>query len=156
MDEGQNPGSTRCTTICTDGSPCRAWAVRGIDPPRCAAHGGGRAPVGAPKGNQNARTHGFYARRDVPDEGWTIDTLVADLTDRHEGLSDYLGRLVADDQADPRDVARLFALYRVSAHRLERLLERRRAHRHLCERLRAIITSSDEGPFVPEKKVSKA
>ena len=38
---------------------CRAWAVRDAAPPLCAAHGGRRG--GAPLGNQNARTHGFYA-----------------------------------------------------------------------------------------------
>jgi hypothetical protein len=51
-----------CNATCADGSPCRAWAVRGSDPPRCAPHGGGASPVGAPRGNENARTHGFYAR----------------------------------------------------------------------------------------------
>ena len=45
---------------------CRAWAVRDTDPPLCSPHAGrnrrgaaGRA--GAPPGNQNARTHGFYS-----------------------------------------------------------------------------------------------
>ena len=55
-----------CTATRADGFPCRAWAVRGSDPPRCAPHGGGSAPVGAPPGNQNALKHGFYARTHSP------------------------------------------------------------------------------------------
>lgn len=30
----------RCTALTNAGRPCQAWAVRGTDPPRCAAHGG--------------------------------------------------------------------------------------------------------------------
>lgn len=30
----------RCTALTAAGRPCQAWAVRGSDPPRCAAHGG--------------------------------------------------------------------------------------------------------------------
>jgi hypothetical protein len=87
MDERQNHQRTCCTATCADGSSCRAWAVRGTDPPRCAAHGGGERPVGPPKGNQNARTHGFYVRTDVPAEGWTIDTLIADYSAKRARLS---------------------------------------------------------------------
>jgi len=45
---------------------CRAWAVRGSDPPLCSAYAG--RGVGAPPGNQNARTHGFYASAITRDE----------------------------------------------------------------------------------------
>jgi hypothetical protein len=86
MDERQDDQPTRCTATYADDSPCRAWAVRGTDPPRCAPHGGGQAPS-APGGSQNARTHGFYARADVPAEGWTIDTLIADLSAKRARLS---------------------------------------------------------------------
>ena len=54
--------SLRCTATTRKGQPCRAWAVPGTDPPRCAAHGGVASKPGAPSGNQNAVTHGFYAR----------------------------------------------------------------------------------------------
>ena len=30
----------RCTALTNAGRACQAWAVRGTDPPRCAAHGG--------------------------------------------------------------------------------------------------------------------
>jgi len=53
--------SKRCTALRADGEPCRAWAVRGSDPPRCGAHGGTDAPIGAPPGNTNALKHGAYA-----------------------------------------------------------------------------------------------
>ncbi len=56
----------RCTATCADGTPCSAWAVRGTDPPLCAAHGGTDARIGAPPGNTNALKHGYHASRGVP------------------------------------------------------------------------------------------
>lgn len=55
--------SRRCTAVRADGEPCRAWAVRGSDPPRCGVHGGTNAPIGAPARNTNALQHGAYADR---------------------------------------------------------------------------------------------
>ena len=52
---------TRCTAN-TGRGPCRAWAVRGTDPPVCSAHAGRNVGAGAPQGNQNARTAGFYSQ----------------------------------------------------------------------------------------------
>ena len=52
---------TRCTATTRRG-PCHAWAVRGTDPPLCSAHAGRNAGAGAPQGNQNARTAGFYSQ----------------------------------------------------------------------------------------------
>lgn len=51
----------KCTALTRSGDPCRAWAVPGTNPPRCASHGGVDAKPGAPVGNQNALKHGFYA-----------------------------------------------------------------------------------------------
>lgn len=51
---------SRCTAA-TKSGPCRAWAVRGTDPPLCSAHAGRNTGAGAPEGNQNARTAGFYS-----------------------------------------------------------------------------------------------
>lgn len=43
------------------GERCRAWAMRGNDPPRCSAHRGDGGPlVGAPEGNDNRVVHGGY------------------------------------------------------------------------------------------------
>ena len=47
---------------------CRAWAIHGSDPPICSAHAGRTlnpgpgGQLGAPEGNHNALTHGFYSR----------------------------------------------------------------------------------------------
>ena len=57
--------ATRCSATVRDGDstrPCRAWAVHETNPPLCSAHGGGERPVGAPEGNTNAVTHGFYQK----------------------------------------------------------------------------------------------
>ncbi len=149
MDERQDRRSARCAAICADGSPCRAWAVRGTQPPRCAPHGGGRAPVGAPPGNQNARTHRYYAHRDVPPEGWTLETLIADVAARHEGISGYLERLLADDQVAPADVPRPFALYAVSASRLKSFFCQRQAHNQIRENFRTRVTHYSLQPTDP-------
>ena len=50
----------RCTGTVLSGEPCRAWAVRGSEPPLCAVHAGLNQGAGAPKGNKNALKHGFY------------------------------------------------------------------------------------------------
>jgi len=149
MDERQDHRSTRCAAICADGSPCRAWAVRGTQPPRCAPHGGGRAPVGAPSGNQNARSHGYYVRCDIPAEGWTLETLIADVAARHEGISGYLERLLADDQVAPADVPRPFALYAVSASRLKSFFCQRQAHNQIRENFRTRVTHHSLQPTDP-------
>jgi hypothetical protein len=87
----RNPFKTRCSV-----PGCRAWAIRGSDPPLCSPHrsrkaspdqeacpdlGQGAHPepsrgacperergVGAPPGNQNHFIHGFYATSLSPDE----------------------------------------------------------------------------------------
>lgn len=48
---------TRCTAITRKGTPCKAWAIHGSDPPLCAPHAG---LAGGVKGNQNAVKHGYY------------------------------------------------------------------------------------------------
>ena len=64
----RNPNKTPCSV-----PDCRAWAIRGSDPPRCSAHTPGK--VGAPPGNRQVRaygphtlTHGFYASTLDPDD----------------------------------------------------------------------------------------
>ena len=58
--------SQKCTRRTRHGRPCRAWAVHGTDPPTCASHAGLTVGAGAPPGNQNRRTHGFYAAVQPP------------------------------------------------------------------------------------------
>jgi hypothetical protein len=119
-------GSHRCAATRADGSPCRAWAVRGSQPPRCAAHGGGRAPVGAPRHNQNARTHGFYATDaspPSPHHECTIDHIIADLHRKQQRLSRYIDERM--DDLPPADLARFYRIHAQSASRLGRLLRDR-------------------------------
>ena len=73
----------RCTARTDGGLTCRNWAVRGSNPPRCGAHGGGRRPPGAPYGNRNAQIH----PRPVPR---TVESLVADLAAHHLFLTTFL------------------------------------------------------------------
>lgn len=129
----RRPGPTtprrRCTATCADGSSCRAWAVHGSDPARCAAHGGGRAPVGAPPGNQNARVHGFYATsdraRDPDFSACTIDVIIDDLYRKQQRLSDYIDEHM--DDLSPPDLARFLRIHAQSCSRLGRLLRDREA-----------------------------
>ncbi len=139
MDQPQHRRPTRCTALRADGLPCRTSAVRGTDPPRCAPHGGGRAPVGAPRGNQNARTHGLYASTVMPAEIPTSDRVIAELAARYVLLSRHVDRLLAQDHADDRELARLFTLYSTTASRLARLLLQREAHWAISARLRTAV-----------------
>ena len=54
--------SRRCGAKTRSGSPCKSPAVSGKK--RCRMHGG--APgSGAPRGNKNARKHGFYTHEAI-------------------------------------------------------------------------------------------
>jgi hypothetical protein len=143
--------SRRCTATCADGRPCRAWAVRGSDPPRCSSHGGGRAPVGAPPGNQNACTHGFYAQGPADDDGgddwcdaWRpsedvcrIDAVIADLYAKQQRLSRYIDHNA--DDLTPEQLARFHQIYAQSCSRLGRLLRDREAMGGFDEGMNRII-----------------
>ena len=87
----RNPNKAHCQH-----PDCRAWAVRDSRPPLCAAHGDRRG--GAPLGNQNARTHGFYASTLNPEE-------LADLDDA--------GELAGDATLDAEIVIARIALRRL-------------------------------------------
>jgi hypothetical protein len=79
----------RCSAPKANGQPCRAWAVRGTNPPVCAAHGGSRGKIGAPEGNQNAVSHGAYAKGDElpPDD---LDKRIEDLAQRIERVGAFI------------------------------------------------------------------
>jgi hypothetical protein len=98
---------------------CRAWAVRGSEPLRCAAHGGASSPVGAPKGNKNRQTHGAYA---APVEIHDISDVVSDLQRKMGKLSAMI-----DGCEDPELVLRLMGLHSQMASRLGRLERDKRA-----------------------------
>jgi hypothetical protein len=113
-------GSRRCNATRADGEGCRAWTVRGSEPPLCAAHLG---MVGAPAGNRNREAHGFYrhAARDLA----TIDDLVEDAMAKQGRLAAYIDNLPAEAGAE--ELCRLLALYGQNVSRLGRLLRDQRA-----------------------------
>ena len=101
----------RCEAAKADGSPCRAWAIRGLDPPRCAAHSG---RVGAPRGNRNAERHGAYSR--PVDEIQGIEDAITDLEYRLTRLTQYL------DGVEQPDMMPALAIYGQMISRYGRLL----------------------------------
>lgn len=111
---------TRCRATKGDGMPCRAWAVQGTDPPRCAAHGGAPTPPGAPAGNNNAQTHGAYTSAQVSAD---LTARIDDLDRRIRQLSDYIDHHLAD--LAPEDFTRLAALQGQLSSRLGRLMRDR-------------------------------
>ena len=106
--------SRRCTATTAAGHPCRAYAVHGTDPPRCAPHRGGKTPVGAPAGNTNAQPHGFYAAQ--PD-AVSIANTITGLSDKLERMDDLLPRL-----ENPDHLIAVFSIYTQATSRLGRLL----------------------------------
>jgi hypothetical protein len=71
------PPKNKCTAITAKGTPCKAWSIHDSNPPRCAPHSG---ITGAPKGNSNALTHGFYQRHFKPAELNALFDTAADVS----------------------------------------------------------------------------
>jgi hypothetical protein len=77
--------SRPCSATTTAGEPCKAWAVHDTGPPLCSAHAGRNVGAGAPLGNQNRTTRGFYAsvlsRRELADilEGVDLTPLQSEI-----------------------------------------------------------------------------
>jgi len=127
----------RCTAQTSTGRPCRAWAVRDANPPLCAAHGGGRQPIGAPQGNRNAETHGAYSspleggHPKGGEGGVDLDERIADLDRRIIRLGQFIdGCTIGDPEATDgtitvADYIRLVALYGQLCSRLGRLMRDR-------------------------------
>jgi hypothetical protein len=82
----------RCTATTKKGTPCKGWAVRGSDPPRCGAHGGGAARPGVPVGSQNALKHGAYSAAE------SLEDLERKVARLGEHLNDNFLQLVAAGQ----------------------------------------------------------
>lgn len=118
-------GRRRCGAIRADGLPCRAWAVRGSEPARCAMH-----THRSPSVSGQRLTHRSPAvsdqhsgdRRDLTQ----IKNVVADLAERQQQLTAYLGRCL-EAGVDVEEMARLFALHGQNASRLGRLLKDQQA-----------------------------
>lgn len=67
----------KCTAITAAGKPCKGSAITDSIPPRCAPHSG---ITGAPKGNTNAVTHGFYQKSVTEEEVSAIFTGAENVT----------------------------------------------------------------------------
>ena len=135
-----NPNRRRCTATTKAGAPCRAWAVRapspdGPDRPLCATHAKLTKGAGAPRGNQNRRTHGAYTAldHDPPDladldlENCTppeITGIVEDLTKQYMRLSRLIDHCLTNLNSHTlTDAIKLMALHAQTASRLGRLLQ---------------------------------
>lgn len=114
---------TKCAALTKAGSPCGAWAVRKSNPPRCAAHGGGKAPVGAPPGNDNAKSHGFYSNTDATALPADLDARITDLDRRVQQLSLYIDQRLTS--LIPSEYNTLFSLQGLLTSRLGRLMRDR-------------------------------
>lgn len=129
----RNPNKTPCST-----PGCRAWAIRGSDPPLCSPHSNRK--TGAPPGNQNRLVHGFYASvlkhsdrtEDAADTAGT--SLDAEIAIVRVALRRILGMLLtgATIGPDPRpltvhEIARYAGLAFQGAGTVSRLLRARRA-----------------------------
>ena len=110
---------TKCSETKPDGTPCKAWAMPKTDPPLCSAHGGRKG--GAPKGNQNARSHGGYAGATEPST--SLDRELEILTQQILDLESFI-RTHRDDLT-PDQYIRLHALLGTLCSRKGRLLRDR-------------------------------
>ena len=110
----------RCSATTKAGNPCKAWAVDPQTiPALCAAHGGAQAPPGAPAGNRNAETHGFYSQ--PPHLLETIDDAIAHLATSLQRLDQYIAANI--ETIDVGDVARLLAVQGQNLARYARMLK---------------------------------
>lgn len=102
----RNEHKIRCASKTESGEPCRAWAIHGSDPPICATHAkltGG----GAPKGNQNALKHGFYARSLSDQESADLVSLMASgELDDELAMTRVLIRRIWDRINEPADATK--------------------------------------------------
>ena len=96
-----------------------AWAVRGTSPPLCAAHGGGKRPVGAPKQNKNAQTHGLYSKDQEDENPDSLRAILDRLKRRLEKLERYLEDHWND--LEPADLVRVTHLQAETVSRISRI-----------------------------------
>jgi hypothetical protein len=116
--------SRRCVALRADGSPCRAWAVRGSVRPLCSVHGGAEDRGGGQPGNMNALKHGYYQPLHVSGD-CTIDAIIGQLYQRQLRLDDYIDEV--EDAASIEEISHLLRIFGQNASRLGRLLRDRRA-----------------------------
>jgi hypothetical protein len=110
----------RCGALRSDGTCCRAWAIRESDPPRCPAHR-------QPPENSILLASDVEGLLDPHGDALpSIEAIVADLITKQSHLSGYIDRCIAAGIEVPV-LLRLFALHGQNASRLGRLLRDRLA-----------------------------
>ncbi len=121
---------TPCTSTTKAGEPCQAWAVRGTDPPTCAAH--------LPRTTAPPTIHGFYSSAVEPDELAALVQFSEDMTLDDEiavarvALRRALAALSAPKTGEKTlfalaDFARMAAVIFAGTSTVARLLRARRA-----------------------------
>jgi hypothetical protein len=108
-----------------DGTPCRAWAVRGTEPPRCSAHGGTAARSEGEQRRLEALRHACFAEPELPKD-CTIDAVIDVLFQRQLRLEMYL-REIWDSDVELKELAQLLRVHGQNAFRLGKLLRDQRA-----------------------------
>jgi hypothetical protein len=130
----------KCTQSTRTGKPCRAWAIRGSNPPTCATHAGRTKDAGAPLANVNRQAHGFYSAALDPNELADLVAFADDLSLNDEiALARVILRRVmihlklpvtdrpAEQRIDDADLARLAGLVLAGTRTVARLLRDQRA-----------------------------
>jgi hypothetical protein len=128
----ERPSRARCTATTKAGNPCRAWAIRGSDPPLCATHSGRTEGAGAPPRNTNAQKHGFYSTTIPPDDLADLIALADNITlDDEIALCRSATRQLAEHlhfpDLPPEDYAKLATLLFAGARTIAKLLRDKRA-----------------------------
>lgn len=135
-NDTRQSASRRCSHTTARGQPCRAWALRDSDPPTCSTHArrpfeaetAGARTAGAPPGNQNAVTHGFYAnalsRKEVADVMKTLGlpTLEPEIACARVALRRVFAFLNDPSELSAREQARLVSIAFNGARTIARLL----------------------------------
>jgi hypothetical protein len=133
---------SKCSYTRLDGRPCKAWAVRGSDPPACAVHAAAAAGLAGTNARRSLAPSpdactglaggdsGDPAGTDIAGDvgaGIDIDAVIADLAAKQQCLSRYIDECLAAGGTAVQDIARLLALHSQNAGRLGRLLRDQKA-----------------------------
>lgn len=116
----------KCVATTAAGRSCKAWAIHDSNPPTCSAHAG---RTGAPTGNTNRLTHGFYSRTYTQQESADLvaHAMASDLEDELAAARVALRRVFQQlhDDHDPADYAKLAGLTFLGVRTIAALLKTR-------------------------------
>ena len=115
--------SQKCSHLTRLGEPCRAWAVRGSLPPRCAAHGG-RVP-GATGPQELVGQAQVAGQAQVENQAQTregsldLNAVIYDLAEKHAQVSALIDRfLESPETINLGELLRLMQHHAQTASRL--------------------------------------